>query len=317
MNSRDNTRRGTKRIQAVLLVFVMVFALASVFTYGQQVLQQKKNRLVTPALRIAGDLTIHIRRCAQKRVMPGGKIGGLSIFAKSTFPIALKEIAADLILTKTRAYPAPAPYAVYSPNYSDRVLLKGGRTHVDFAPNGGVSLGFGNNNEIPADTPPGIYYLGVVIDTGNKAKETNERNNVAWCKIRVGKKPGGGGKLPDLVVPSVKFKKVKKGKDARGNPYYIFNVIITVKNRGGSHSGPFKVLLERNNAPGGHYRKACATCIIAVNAGLAPGASIVLPPRQFNNAMMTGPDIFRATADYGNNVRESNERNNMNATTYR
>ena|GEM_PF-5131989 len=30
---------------------------------------------------------------------------------------------------------------------------------------------------IPADTPPGIYYLGAVIDAGNKVKEVNEKDN--------------------------------------------------------------------------------------------------------------------------------------------
>lgn len=293
----------------------MVFTVVSSFALGQQVLQQKK-MLQTPGLKLNGDLTVKIRRCAQKQVEPGGTIGGLNIAAKSTFPVALKEIAADLILTSAATYPAPAPYAVYSANYSDKVLLKGGRTHVNFAPNGFVNVSFGNNNEIPADTPPGIYYLGVVIDAGNKAKETNERNNVAWCKIRVGK-GGGGNKLPDLVVPLVKFKKVKKGTDSQGNPYYIFNVIITVKNRGAANAGPFKVLLERNSGPGGHYQKACITCIIPVAGGLAAGASITLPPRQFNNANATGPTIFRATADHGNHVTESNERNNMNAVTFR
>lgn len=315
MNFRDTGRRGIRRISTGLMVLFLVFTAASTLAMGQQVVQTQKKLIATPTLQLSGDLTIHIRRCAQKQVKPGGTIGGLNIVARSTFPGALKEIAADLILTRTRSYPAPAPYAVYSANYSDRVLLKGGRTHVDFAPNGTVNVSFGNNNEIPADTPPGIYFLGVVIDTGNKAKETNERNNVAWCKIRVGK-GGGGGKLPDLVIPSVVFKKVKKDTDAMGNPYYIFNVIITVKNRGTANAGPFKVLLERNNTPGGHYQKACITCVIPVAGGLAAGASITLPPRQFNNAN-NAPSIFRATADYGNNVAESNERNNMNATTFR
>ncbi|MCP5108684.1 MAG: hypothetical protein GY950_35185 [bacterium] len=307
--------RDTNQRVAGLFVLFIVLMITSSMVFGQQVVQQvrQKKMIRTPQLQLKGDLTIKILRCAQRQVKPGGTIGGLHIVAKSTFPVALKEIAADLILTTSANYPAPAPYAVYSANYSDKVLLKGGRTHVNFAPNGSVNVGFGNNNEIPADTPPGNYYLGVVIDTGNKAKESNERNNVAWCKIRV---VGGVKRMPDLVVPSVVFKKVKKGTDAAGNPFYIFNVIITVKNRGNANAGPFKVLLERNNAPGGHYQKACITCIIPVAGGLAAGASITLPPRQFNNANNV-PSIFRATADHGNHVTESNERNNMNAVTFR
>lgn len=310
------SQRGTQRMSTRLFVLFMVFIAASTMVFGRQVVQQvqQKKMLRTSVLSLNGDLTVKIRRCAPRRVKPGGTIGGLNIVAKSTFPIALKEIAADLILTSAANYPAPAPYAVYSANYSDKVLLKGGRTHVNFAPNGSVNVSFGNNNEIPADTPPGNYYLGVVIDTGNKAKESNERNNVAWCKIRVVK--GGGNKLPDLIVPSVVFKKVKKGTDSQGNSYYIFNVLITVKNQGNANAGPFKVYLERNNGPGGIYQKACITCIIPVTGGLAAGASITLPPRQFNNAN-NAPSIFRATADHGNHVTESNELNNMNAVTFR
>jgi len=301
----------------VVLIVLVVFTVAGSFAHGQVVMEQKK-MIQTPMLQLAGDLSIHIRRCGQKEVKPGGTVGGLVIMAKSTFGMALKEIAADLILTRVQTYPAPAPYAIYSPNYSDNVLLKGGRTHVNFAANGSTAVGFGNNNEIPADTPPGIYYLGVVIDAGNKVKETNERNNVAWCKIRVAGQPGGDNKMPDLTVPSLVFKKVKKDIDSQGNPYYIFNVIITVKNQGGFASGPFKVLLERNSGPGGVYQKACITCILEVPGGLAPGASIVLPPRQFNNANNNGiPSIFRATADHGYNVMESNEMNNMRAETFR
>lgn len=300
-------------------VFFMVFVAVSVMVFGGQAVRdvqqvQQKKMLRTTVLNVKGDLTVNIRRCAQKRVKPGGTVGGLIIAAKSTFPVALEKIAADLILTSSPNYPAPAPQAIYSANYSDRVLLKGGRTHVNFAPNGSVNVSFGNNNEIPADTPPGNYYLGVVIDAGNKAKESNERNNVAWCKIRVVK--GGGNKLPDLIVPSVTFKKVKKGTDSQGNLYYIFNVVITVKNQGNADAGPFKVYLERNNGPGGIYKQACITCILPVTGGLAAGASITLPPRQFNNAN-NAPSIFRATADHGNHVVESNERNNMNAVTFR
>ena len=240
--------KGKRKGKSGLVRFTVMAAcflfLAAGLSFGQMVMQDKK-MLKTPSLRLGGDLSIKFIRCNQKSVKAGGTIGGLKIFAKSTFGLALREIAADLILTRRAAYPAPAPYAVYAANYSDNVLLKGGRTHVSFGPGSKVEINFGTNNQIPADTPPGNYYLGVVIDTGNKARETNERNNVAWCKIRVGKgnvsvlettRPIGEiaviKKAPDLVVPSVKFKRVKKGKDSQGNPYFIFNVIITVKNIG-------------------------------------------------------------------------------------
>jgi hypothetical protein len=121
--------------------------------------------------------------------------------------------------------------------------------------------------------------------------------------------------MPDLTIPSVTFEKVKKGTDASGNVYWIFNVIITVKNQGSEAAGPFKVLLERNVGPGGTYTKACQTCVLDV-PGLAVGQSVTLPPRQFNNANNMN-SIFRATADSLDTIVESNETNNMNAVTFK
>ena len=121
-------------------------------------------------------------------------------------------------------------------------------------------------------------------------------------------------KLPDLIVPSVTFIKVKSGKDSQNNLYWIFNVMITVKNRGNADSGPFKVLLERNVGPYGQYIKACPTCEIAVS-GIKAGKTVTLSPRQFNNANNAN-SLFRATADVKGTVTESNETNNMNAEPF-
>ena len=124
----------------------------------------------------------------------------------------------------------------------------------------------------------------------------------------------GPGDLPDLVVSKVDFQKVKSGTDAGGHAYWVFNVLIAVKNQGKSPAGAFSVLLERNNGAGGSYQKACPTCTIGV-AGLAAGQELTLEPRQFNNAN-NAPSIFRATADSGNAVNEGNELNNMRAETF-
>jgi subtilase family serine protease len=168
------------------------------------------------------------------------------------------------------------------------------------------------SNTIPADTPSGIYYLGAVIDAGNKFSESNERNNVHFCKIKV---IGSVTKrMPDLIIASIDFKKVTQRYDAKKQPYWIFNVIITVKNQGAANAGPFKVLLERNVGPGGSFTQACQTCVIGVQ-GLGAGQSITLPPRQFNNANNANSK-FRVTADIGNTVPESIETNNRKIASF-
>lgn len=217
----------------------------------------------------------------------------------------------DVVLSKDTH--VPSGFATYSDNFHEDVLLKGGRVSRTDDLAAGASKNYPVGATIPADTPPGKYHLCAQIDPANKVAERNEGDNVACDRITV-KAGGQGGRQADLVVPSVKFHKVESRTDARGGQYWIFNVIISVKNQGGAAAGPFKVLLERNVGPGGSYTLACQTCVIDV-PGLAAGATTTLPPRQFNNANNMN-SIFRATADSAGVVAESNEGNNMNAETF-
>ena len=154
--------------------------------YPQEVESNKANfKILCKAAGAEKDLSIRITKCP-KSVKQGQSLGAtFQVTGKSTFPNALKSIAVDIILTSKQTYPVPVPYAVYSPNYSDGVLLKGGREHISFKGSGTVKVKLNGTNTIPADTPPGIYYLGAVIDAGNKAKEGNEKNNVSFCRIKV------------------------------------------------------------------------------------------------------------------------------------
>ena len=113
---------------------------------------------------------------------------------------------------------------------------------------------------------------------------------------------------PDLVVSNIDFQKVKSDTDSGGKTYWIFNVIVKVKNQGNAAAGAFQVLLERNNGGGGAYQTACPTCLISFS-GLGAGQEAAAPPRQFNNAN-GAPSKFRATVDSGHQVAESNELNN-------
>ena len=113
---------------------------------------------------------------------------------------------------------------------------------------------------------------------------------------------------PDLVVTQLAFEKISQGTDASGHSYWIFNVIVSVKNQGAGAAAASKLLLERNNGTGGAYQLACPTCLIDV-AAIPAGGSLTLPPRQFNNAD-NAPSMFRATIDSQHAVAEANESNN-------
>jgi hypothetical protein len=89
----------------------------------------------------------------------------------------------DLVLsTDTNV---PAGFATVSPNFSEDVLLQGGRTSktIDLAP--GALKAYPTGAGIPADTPTGIYQLCARIDPGSKVGESNEANNVMCVRIKV------------------------------------------------------------------------------------------------------------------------------------
>ena len=125
----------------------------------------------------------------------------------------------------------------------------------------------------------------------------------------------GPGDLPDLVISRIDFQQVKSGQDSAGHAYWIFNVIVTVKNQGQSAAGPFDVTIERNNGAGGAWQIACQTCTLHV-AGLTAGQEKALDPRQFNNAN-GAPSSFRATADSAHKVNETNRLNNFNTAEFK
>ncbi len=313
MNIRQLVQSKKFFVFATILLFLVTFLVAASLSSAQQTVTPTKRLTPEKSILLKNDLTIKIVQCPKKVVKAGESLNaGFQVIARSSFSTPLKDVAVDLILTSSPTYPAPAPFAVYSPNYSNGVLLLGGREHISFTGPGQVNVPLNGSNTIPADTPPGIYYLGAVVDAGNKVRESSERNNVSFCRLEVVR--SDVKRMPDLTIPSIVFKKVKSGVDVTGKVYWIFNVIITVKNQGTAAAGPFKVLLERKVGPGGTFVKGCITCVIDV-AGLNAGQALILPPRQFNNANNMN-STFRATADIGGVIVESNETNNRRIATF-
>jgi len=179
-----------------------------------------------------GDLSVQINKCPGG-VTAGQNLGsGFQVMAKSTFANEVNDVAVDIILTSNPTYPIPAPYAGYSPNYSDNVLLKGGREFISFAGPGTINVKLNGNNQIPADTLPGTYYLAAVVDAGNKVTEINEQNNVAFCRIKV---KATTQRLPDLVVTGFAYSGA-----APGQPL-VPRLLVSIHN-----SGPAAIPLGTN-----------------------------------------------------------------------
>lgn len=95
----------------------------------------------------------------------------------------------------------PAGFAVFSPNWSEDVLLRGGRESRtnDLAPGqeqlfNGPTVMLGGppprpydylSYPMPAGVPPGNYYVCVVVDPANVIAERNERNNATCQPITI------------------------------------------------------------------------------------------------------------------------------------
>jgi predicted Ser/Thr protein kinase len=80
------------------------------------------------------------------------------------------------------------------------VLLKGGREHVSFTGPGMIAVKLNGTNTIPADTPPGVYFLGAIVDAGNQISEISENDNAAFCKISIRKDAGTAAPVAEDCV---------------------------------------------------------------------------------------------------------------------
>ncbi len=199
----------------------------------------------------------------------------------------------------------PAGFATYSPNYHEDVLLQGGRISNTQDLAGGASKPYPTGGGIPADTPTGNYYICAKIDSGNKVAESNEGNNVACSRIHITGKgqPGTAGRLPDLVVRSLRLVKDCK-------------IQVTIQNRGGpmpdSAYNPTQgaaVQMYNGSQPWGGLRLAGIDPMKKLNH---PGASVshIWFPGAANLQLTPGTHTIKVTVDNNNAVTESNEGNN-------
>jgi len=128
-----------------------------------------------------------------KITCPGSAVPGqdlktsIQVTVRNNGQVNAARFAVDLVLSSDPL--VPVKYAVYADHFVEDCLLLGGREH-EFNVAGGSTrnVTLNGNNRIPAGTPPGTYYLAAVIDPGDEVRESNERNNVALCRIKIGKK---------------------------------------------------------------------------------------------------------------------------------
>lgn len=111
-------------------------------------------------------------------VSPGDEMGGrvtIKLENKGTNPAG--EFTVELVFSSDLEIPVKS--GMYSDTFMEDMLLQGGRLKVESLNPGEIkTLKPEGPLKIPVDTPPGRFYLGVVVDTENKVEETAEDNNV-------------------------------------------------------------------------------------------------------------------------------------------
>lgn len=116
---------------------------------------------------------------------PGEELdGNINVTLENRGNRAANDFFVDLVLSTDTTI--PIDFAIDSPNFTEDVLLQGGREHVDsLGPGASLNLTLNGVNKIPDDTSLGNYYLGVVVDSGKTVSESNEANNTAVCNTKI------------------------------------------------------------------------------------------------------------------------------------
>ena len=116
---------------------------------------------------------------------PGEELGdAISVEVANSGDATAREFFVDLVVSSDTA--APIAYAPYTPVFQEDGLLQGGREFVSaLAPGATAAVELNGNNKIPADTPAGSRYIGLVVDSGRAVAETSEVDNVAFCAIEI------------------------------------------------------------------------------------------------------------------------------------
>ncbi|MBD2481395.1 S8 family serine peptidase [Planktothrix sp. FACHB-1365] len=157
--------------------------------------------------------------------------------AKGTQTAGSNGYMVDLVLSSDQNI--PPGYSIYSPNYTEDVLLKGGRISntPDLKP--GEEYTFPDEmGGLPLDTPNGGYYIGAQIDPGQVISELDEKNNFAFSPIKIDEPKTDGA--PDLIVSSFQ----KTGDVVISEGQATLPVKVVVKNQGDGVADLFKVSVE-------------------------------------------------------------------------
>jgi uncharacterized repeat protein (TIGR01451 family) len=149
---------------------------------------------------------------------------------------------------------------------------------------------------IPANLALGVYYIGVIADTGNRVGESNENNNALAGN-------------PISIVSKVDLVATSASGPAGANPGQQISFTATVKNQGSANAGQFYVTVYLS--ADSIITKGDVDMGSGFISGLAAGGQRTLTINS-TIAPTLAPGVYYigVIADSRNTVAESNENNN-------
>jgi len=158
----------------------------------KKVQRQRVKLIKKPLAVLLPDLTVFIRKSPSTAVV-GNKLRSVDVIVRNIGKGAKKSgpcFNVFLVLSTDKNIPLARP-PMSGPFKEDRALGAGKGSCATFKPGGLYHIyDFGAVKEnmpmkIPADTPVGNYYLGVVVDGEKWISESNEKNNTFYAPIKI------------------------------------------------------------------------------------------------------------------------------------
>ncbi len=164
-----------------LLALLCLFIGLSLFTTAAG--QIKTQTVRKPMELKLPDLTVSVK-CPGK-AYPGQELRkSIKVKISNIGTAGAKNFAVDIFLAKDKSDPKQ-PIA-FSRRFKPYVLLQGGREQIRYlAPGATTWVTMHGLNKVPADTPPGNYYIGIYVDSTNSVREMLEHNNIDWGIILI------------------------------------------------------------------------------------------------------------------------------------
>ncbi len=175
----------------------------------------------------------------------------------------------------------------------------------------GSALQFSATRDFPTNIPPGTYYVGWIIDSGNVVAETNESNNIAYKQgYRLVVTDDTPQEQPDLYDLGEQHRSFSPLSAESGKPGQMITIEFAVRNRGKTSSPVVTVAFyvsTDTNITTSDYKLGQSGNLPA----LAPGQSQAFnATRQLPTNIPPGTYYIGWIIDTGNVADESDESNN-------